>query len=472
LTAGGADNTPGEIVFTVNAPSQTQGSFIIEPRITDNGSGPVTVVKVGPGSMKIDGNNTFSGGLFILQGRLQFAGSEIGGRNPDGGGTGPIYILPGGQLFPSGATDAATPRITNQLFIAGLGGSAFSSGCIRLSGGNTPPVQELSGEITLIGDTFISGGAIPGGVPGTNSSISGRIRGPFSFGVGQSGGGEGFDTCYLLRNSGNDWSGNTVISSRNSGSRAYLRLGNNEVIPDGLGKGNVIFAPQSGNGVTALDLNGYNETVNGISISTAVPQQAFIENREAGTTSVLTVGNNDASSSFAGIIQNGASGAGVVALTKIGRGKLTLTGFNTYTGVTTVNDGTLALSASGSISNSGQILINGGTLDVSELSSGFTHGFPIDLTNGTFIIRNTTTPGLASLSMADSRIRVVSLGATPVVVETSSLITGGSMNVFDIGSVGTVASYPAQFTIIKYTSFGGAGFNFALGNVPTPSTEG
>ncbi|HKQ37785.1 MAG TPA: autotransporter-associated beta strand repeat-containing protein, partial [Verrucomicrobiae bacterium] len=186
LTAGGADNTEGEIVFTINAPNQTSGSCVVESTITDNGSGKVTVVKTGPGSMKLDGHNTYSGGLYVLQGRLQFAGTEVGTANPDGGGTGPIYVGPGGQLYPSGAGGT----ITNELFLAGLGGGAFSSGALRMS--SNP--QTLAGQVNLIGDVFICGG----GTANTNGHITGKITGNFSFGVGQSGGGENITTYFRI----------------------------------------------------------------------------------------------------------------------------------------------------------------------------------------------------------------------------------------------------------------------------------
>src|SRR4029453_9467459 len=144
LTAGGAPDTPGEIVFTINAPSQTAGSLNVEVKVTDNGTGAVSVVKAGPGSMKFRGNNAYTGGTYILQGRFQLAGSEIGAANPDGWGTGPIYVMPGAQAFPSGA--GSTP-ITNAWFLAG-NGISDNVGAIRLSSGG-----ELAGPITLIGDT-------------------------------------------------------------------------------------------------------------------------------------------------------------------------------------------------------------------------------------------------------------------------------------------------------------------------------
>jgi autotransporter-associated beta strand protein len=70
----------------------------------------------------------------------------------------------------------------------------------------------------------------------------------------------------------------------------------------------------------------------------------------------LTVGVNDLSTTFSGVIQNqgnqGGSGALAGSLVKTGAGTLTLTGANTYTGTTTISAGTLRLGnggASGSI---------------------------------------------------------------------------------------------------------------------------
>jgi len=65
----------------------------------------------------------------------------------------------------------------------------------------------------------------------------------------------------------------------------------------------------------------------------------------------------------------GVGGAG--GLTKLGSGRLTLNGGNTYGGLTLVSQGTLALGPAGSISSSVQIVLsNNATLDVSGRSDG------------------------------------------------------------------------------------------------------
>ena len=67
---------------------------------------PVTLIKTGVASIKIDDHNTYTGGTYINQGRFQLAGSEAGTPSPDGLGSGPVTVAPGGYLFVSGVNSA------------------------------------------------------------------------------------------------------------------------------------------------------------------------------------------------------------------------------------------------------------------------------------------------------------------------------------------------------------------------------
>jgi autotransporter-associated beta strand protein len=76
---------------------------------------------------------------------------------------------------------------------------------------------------------------------------------------------------------------------------------------------------------------------------------------------VLTVGGNNRSTTFSGVIQDGGAGGGIVgSLVKEGTGTLILSGTNIYTGATMVTAGTLEVD--GSITTSNLATVNGGTL--------------------------------------------------------------------------------------------------------------
>jgi autotransporter-associated beta strand protein len=75
---------------------------------------------------------------------------------------------------------------------------------------------------------------------------------------------------------------------------------------------------------------------------------------------ILTVGSNDLTTSFSGVIEDGGAGGG---LTKTGASSLTLRGSNSYGGSTTVRSGILFVDAlQGSGTGDGPVIVAGGTL--------------------------------------------------------------------------------------------------------------
>jgi len=88
----------------------------------------------------------------------------------------------------------------------------------------------------------------------------------------------------------------------------------------------------------------------------------------------LTVGSNNLSTTFSGIIQDSGIGGGTGGtLVKIGSGTLTLSGANTYTGGTTVSGGTLAVNTqTGSGTGDGVVAVQSGTLGGNGTIAGVT----------------------------------------------------------------------------------------------------
>ena len=101
-----------------------------------------------------------------------------------------------------------------------------------------------------------------------------------------------------------------------------------------------------------LDLNTYNGILGSLFGSGTI-------NTILGGNPTLTVGDNDASGTFSGTIQNTM---GSLALQKIGAGQLVLSGTDTFNGGTTVSDGTLVLANPSALENGSSLTVGSGGL--------------------------------------------------------------------------------------------------------------
>jgi autotransporter-associated beta strand protein len=266
--------------------------------------------------------------------------------------------------------------------------SITASGATLDLNGISQTIGSLSG---VTGSSVLLGsGMLTLGGNGTSTTFSGNISG--TGGIIKNGGGT-FTIAGTNTYGGTTWIDNGV-----------LKGGAVNVLPNGPGKGNVSIASGA-----KLDLGGFDQTINGLlGIGT-------VDNSVAGNP-VLTVGANDANSTFNGVVQNTV---GSIVLLKTGSGTLTLSGNNTYKGMTIVNDGELIMN--GAVVSIGSASILGGSLQVNSPSAAM-H----DITGGTLIVGD----GSAAASLTADSIAVGTLTVSAGSTITISPIPGGPLSDF------------------------------------------
>ncbi|PYK09546.1 MAG: hypothetical protein DME65_11730, partial [Verrucomicrobia bacterium] len=193
----------------------------------------------------------------------------------------------------------------------------------------------------------------------------------------------------------------------------------------------------------------------------------------------LTVGSNNLSTNFSGVIQDGGNLGGTGgSLTKIGTGKLVLSHRNTYTGGTTVNRGRLIVNTRGrSGTGSGPVQVNRGRLGgmgtiagavtlgtgsglEATLSPGYHHGSnPGTLTiQSPLTFNSDATYEIEVNSSSETVDKIVALGVTINSSAQTSFADLGS-GTFTVGNV---------FTVIDNTSATPIAGTFS--NLPDGST--
>ncbi|MEK7952468.1 beta strand repeat-containing protein [Luteolibacter soli] len=418
----------------------TNNNLVISSAIADDGANPVSVNILGYLSTTVA--NTYSGGTYINQGRLQTG-------NLAAFGTGPVYIYPGGHAFLNTAGN-----FSNNFFISGQGSSEASGGgtgpgAIRLS-----TTSGISGTVTLQGNSRIASSSTGG------PSITGRITGTGNLETSSF---SATGMCLLrLGNTSvtpNDWTGNLNINALSSGRQFTLRLLASGQIPD------ASTVTIGGSDLSRLDLNGFNETIAGLNCG--INANYVVTNLAAApANSTLTIGTGNANGDFGGKIEE-VVGSGTISLVKNGSGKQILRGTTTYSGTTTVNGGTLEavgnLDALGAISvNSGATLAGngnvggnvsvatGGTLRATGIDfGGLNLGGSLDLAAGTTLNIDMTPLPVAPITVAGAITPAGGAGSVTVNLSGVQPVVG-SHPLISYSPVGSLAGTGiTAFTIIN-----------------------
>lgn len=396
--------------------------------------------------------------LYIAQGGLTLSGNTFFINNTSGSplGVGTYRLIQSAAAITSGGGYAA--------LVGGSGLAPGASASIVVAGGNVDLVVEIYIPKNLVWsgtggnwDLASSSDWLDGvtattfhnsdnvtfnatGAANPNVNIVGTLA-PASITVDTSandysfsGAGQIAGTTSLIKNSAgvlslgtaNTYAGGTVVSN------GTLRVAVNNAISS-TGAGDVAVY---GSGV--IDMNGFNNTINGLNGNGAVDSQT-------AANSVLTVGNNDHSGSFNGQIKNTS---GTLAVAKIGTGTQTISGANSYTGTTTVNGGTLNL-ANPSALGVGDLTLNSGTIN---LQTGLNLN---SLAGAGGVIANNSTT-------TTNAIRVTGTTATTFGGSVTDGSGGGGVSLTVLGGSLTMSG------ISTYTggTFVGSGAQFAIPNGP------
>jgi autotransporter-associated beta strand protein len=209
-------------------------------------------------------------------------------------------------------------------------------------------------------------------------------------------------------------------------------------IPNGAGVGNVLL-----NGT--LNMNGVaSETVNGLDGSGTVD----ILNPAGGAFN-LTVGNGNSNGVFSGIIQNTY---GSIALTKTGFGTETLDGGNTYSGVTTISQGTLAVGFGGSLglASKSMIIAPGAVLDVSALDpNGYYPQSSFNLNAGTPTKPYTNYFGSYSPAYTNGYVVTTTTNTTTTYTTNETVVPNVSTNINSIATNTMVTTTLSSNSIVN-----------------------
>ncbi len=389
----------------------SSGTLVIGSVVT-GGANNQTITKNGSGQLNLTGNNTHTGLTTINAGNVLIGGSGT----PLGTTAGGTVVNSGGSVLHNVSATVAEPITING---TGVGGN----GALRTTGARTwsgAITVGSSGALIAAGNnTFTITGAISDGAGGANN---------YDLSLGGSGN--------IRLNTGTFNIGNGIINKEGAGNiqtEAGITAGGVN-----LNGGGLVFRAYSG----ALNAAAKTITV-GTASGISLGNVTFV-----GSAASITANNNMVNNNSALILKAAnattltlagqISGPGGLDIQGAGTGKVLLNNTETYTGDTKVSSGTLQLGASGSIANSANINVAGGTLDVTLVS--FALGASQTLkgagaVNGNVAVDGTLAPGNSAGTLAlGSALNLNSTAQLVYELLGNNTTVGGGVN--DLTTVG------------------------------------
>jgi autotransporter-associated beta strand protein len=400
-------NTSGsDIVSTVNQTQNWNGDFTFAgPNSLDLGIGNVTVggagtnrtvavsgattlavgelkaaahglIKTGTGTLALTSTGPNTNGS-VINGTLDVQGGVVqmnrtGNVNFDVD-TGDVYV--GGLTGTGTVTNGA--GITRWLFVNQATGTSVFNGSVENGGlGSMGLYKDGPGTLTLGGVSgmtdrlTIAAGTLNFAGAGSvvNANLYDIVAGSGVFRV---------DSASRIGTANINIISNGAAPAPGAGSTGRLEISNNTTLINAI----LLQQRNDTNGSDAIrSVSGANELSGAITIAGG-GNQARISS-DLGSTLTLSGGISTTSTTARNLYLQGAgngnvtgsiadNGTGIINVWKEGTGTWTLSGFNTYTGITGAFGGTLSITQPGSLSSLGDVsLINGGTLNLAN--GGFT----------------------------------------------------------------------------------------------------
>jgi autotransporter-associated beta strand protein len=298
-------------------------------------SGGTGIAKSGAGDLTLTGVNTYTGGTTIDGGVLEIGGTgNLGSGSYSGGienNAALLYSSSAAQTISSSFTGTGTLEKTGGAILTLEGKNTTYSGVTTVNGGT---LLFKNNNCTLNTAIIANHSAVEfyGGIGGT--AVIAKLTGGGNWTVDGPGGGDIWTNRVILHGTGSDNTGS--ISVINAGKLwSELGAGRNPI-------GDTSDLSLATNAVFSIyGPFAAKETIGGLNGSGTVD----FADGGGGKELTLELGGGGKNGSFSGSILNSGSSSGptVLSISKTGSGTQSLSGTNSYTGATTVNEGTLSL---------------------------------------------------------------------------------------------------------------------------------
>ena len=389
------------------SPNDLNISSVIQNAMGGAGS-PAGLVKSGTGSLALSGANTFNGGVQLNGGSLIIAANSTGSPVTSGPlGTGTLTISGNSTIL----AGAAAQTVANSVVV----NSDFTFGGLLSTNNLT-----LSGSVQLGSasrNIFVTS-------PAVTATLSGAVTSTAT-GTAFTKAGAG---ALLLSGAANSFGGATVAVSG-----GVLEAGSVTAIESVAATGPAASGIQVSAGAV-FDTHGQATLSIGSLSGGTLTTGGLVTNDSTATSTTLTIGNDNASQTFAGSIVDtsaGVSTAKNLALIKAGTGTQSLSGVNTYSGATAVNNG--ALNLVGLTGASSQNVLGATVVTV---AAGKTLSVTNNVGIGTLTAGALTLSGAGStLSLQDGTINTLTFNNNTAAATNLTLGAGASL-LFDIQNNG------------------------------------